>query len=89
MGVDPAEASLEVAQSKDQTGQITWVHGDAATAPALGADLALMTGNVAQVLLTDDDWTRTPKPSIPHSGHGATSLSRPGVQFVGLGGMGG
>jgi hypothetical protein len=34
------------------------VHGDAATVPALGADLAVMTGNVAQVLLTDDDWAR-------------------------------
>jgi hypothetical protein len=27
--------------------------------PALGADLAVMTGNVAQVFLTDDDWTQT------------------------------
>ncbi|MDX8143392.1 hypothetical protein SK854_14795 [Lentzea sp. BCCO 10_0061] len=26
---------------------------------AVGADLAVMTGNVAQVLLTDDDWNRT------------------------------
>lgn len=59
VGVDPAEASLEVAKSKDRTGRITWVHGDATTVPALGADLALMTGNVAQVFLTDDDWTQT------------------------------
>ena len=69
IGVDPAEASLEVAKAKDRTGRITWVHGDATTVgrakrreavlPALGADLALMTGNVAQVFLTDDEWTRT------------------------------
>ncbi|GAA3818158.1 class I SAM-dependent methyltransferase [Sphaerisporangium flaviroseum] len=59
VGVDPAEASLEVAKSKDRTTRITWVHGDATTVPALGADLAVMTGNVAQVFLTDDDWTRT------------------------------
>ncbi len=58
MGVDPAEASLEVAKSKDGAGRITWVHGDATTVPAVGADLAVMTGNVAQVFLTDDDWTR-------------------------------
>jgi SAM-dependent methyltransferase len=58
VGVDPAEASLEVAKSKDGTAGITWVHGDAATAPAVGADLAVMTGNVAQVFLTDDDWAR-------------------------------
>jgi SAM-dependent methyltransferase len=59
VGVDPAEASLEVAKSKDRTGSVSWVHGDATTVPALGADLALMTGNVAQVFLTDDDWAQT------------------------------
>ncbi|AWS46158.1 bifunctional 2-polyprenyl-6-hydroxyphenol methylase/3-demethylubiquinol 3-O-methyltransferase UbiG [Streptosporangium sp. 'caverna'] len=59
VGVDPAEASLEIATSKDRLGRITWVHGDATTVPALGADLAVMTGNVAQVFLTDDDWART------------------------------
>jgi SAM-dependent methyltransferase len=59
VGVDPAEASIEVAKSKDRTARITWVHGDATTVPALGADLAVMTGNVAQVFLTDEDWTQT------------------------------
>ncbi|WP_067135094.1 class I SAM-dependent methyltransferase [Microtetraspora malaysiensis] len=59
VGVDPAEASLEVARAKDPTGRITWIHGDATTVPALDADLAVMTGNVAQVFLTDDDWART------------------------------
>lgn len=59
VGVDPAEASLEVARSKYRTGRVTWVHGDATTAPAHGVDLAVMTGNVAQVFVTDDDWTRT------------------------------
>ncbi|WP_030917579.1 class I SAM-dependent methyltransferase [Streptosporangium amethystogenes] len=59
VGVDPAKASLEIAKSKDRTGRITWIHGDAATAPTLDADLAVMTGNVAQVFLTDEDWTRT------------------------------
>jgi SAM-dependent methyltransferase len=58
VGVDPAEASLEVARSKDHLARVTWVHGDAATVPALAADLAVMTGNVAQVFLTDEDWTR-------------------------------
>jgi SAM-dependent methyltransferase len=56
--VDPAEASLEVAKSKDPAARITWLHGDATTVPALSADLAVMTGNVAQVFLTDDDWTQ-------------------------------
>jgi SAM-dependent methyltransferase len=56
VGVDPAEASLEVARAKDAAARVTWVQGDATTVPAFGADLAVMTGNVAQVFLTDADW---------------------------------
>ncbi len=59
VGVDPAAASLEVAKAKDAAGRVTWIHGDASAVPALDADLAIMTGNVAQVFLTDDDWTQT------------------------------
>ena len=57
-GVDPAAASLEVARSKDGSGAVTWIHGDAAAVPAASADLAVMTGNVAQVFGTDEDWDR-------------------------------
>jgi SAM-dependent methyltransferase len=57
IGVDPAEASLAVARAKD--GTVRWILGDATAVPALDADLATMTGNVAQVFLTDDDWART------------------------------
>jgi SAM-dependent methyltransferase len=56
MAVDPAGASLEIAKAKDAAGRITWVQGDATTVPAFGADLAVMTGNVAQVFRTDADW---------------------------------
>jgi SAM-dependent methyltransferase len=59
VGVDPAEASIQVARSKDPAGRITWIHGDATTLPSLDADLAVMTGNVAQVFIEDSDWTRT------------------------------
>ena len=58
VGVDPAAASIEVAKSKDGSGAVTWIQGDAAAIPAIGADLALMTGNVAQVFLTDEDWAQ-------------------------------
>ncbi len=57
-GVDPAAASLEVARSKDENGAVTWIHGDAAAVPAASADLAVMTGNAAQVFLSDADWAR-------------------------------
>jgi ubiquinone/menaquinone biosynthesis C-methylase UbiE len=49
--VDPAEASLTVARSKPDAGRVTWLHGDATRLPPLAADLAVMTGNVAQVFL--------------------------------------
>lgn len=62
VAVDPAEASLDVAKSKDGAAHVTWIHGDASAMPPLGADaadLTVMTGNVAQVFLTDAEWERT------------------------------
>jgi SAM-dependent methyltransferase len=56
VGVDPAAASLEVAKAKDGSDAVTWIHTDAAVIPAVAADCALMTGNVAQVFRTDADW---------------------------------
>ena len=56
VGVDPAAASLEVAKAKEGSDAVTWVHGDAAAIPAVAADCALMTGNVAQVFRTEADW---------------------------------
>jgi SAM-dependent methyltransferase len=58
VGVDPAAASLAVAREKDTDAAVTWVHGDATQVPAVGADLAVMTGNVAQVFVTDDAWAQ-------------------------------
>ena len=58
VAADPAAASLGVARSKDTTGAVSWVHADAARLPAAGAGLAVMTGNVAQVFLTDHDWAQ-------------------------------
>lgn len=59
-GVDPAGAMLEVARAKQGAAQVRWVHGTAEDLPDhLRADLAVMTGNVAQVFLTDEDWLGT------------------------------
>lgn len=58
IGVDPALASLEVARAKPLSDRVTWIHGDATELIGLdpGADLAVMTGNVAQVFVADEDW---------------------------------
>src|SRR5690349_11133273 len=55
-GVDPAAASLDVARRKPGADRVQWLHADAAAVPPLGADLATMTGNVAQVFVTDPEW---------------------------------
>lgn len=59
-GVDPAAASLAIAEKKPGADRAVWFHGDATTLPdTIAADLAVMTGNVAQVFLEDDDWLAT------------------------------
>ncbi|RXJ74063.1 SAM-dependent methyltransferase [Veronia nyctiphanis] len=58
-GVDPALASLNVAKKKPLSRYVTWIHGDTSNTKTLSVDLALMTGNVAQVFLTNDAWLST------------------------------
>ncbi len=57
-GADPAAASLEVARAKDGGAAVTWIQADATSLPPVGADLAVMTGNVAQVFLSDQEWAQ-------------------------------
>jgi SAM-dependent methyltransferase len=73
-GVDPAGASLDVARAKPGADTVRWLRGDASTLPPMQVDLAVMTGNVAQVFLTDDDWTSTLR--------GAYAALRPGGRLV-------
>ncbi len=73
-GVDPARASLDVARAKAGAAAVRWLHGDATRLPAMQVDLATMTGNVAQVFVTDGAWDAT-----LHGVHGAL---RPGGRLV-------
>jgi SAM-dependent methyltransferase len=59
VGVDPARASLDLARAKPGADAVRWWEGDATTLPPLQADLATMTGNVAQVFVTDEEWAAT------------------------------
>jgi ubiquinone/menaquinone biosynthesis C-methylase UbiE len=59
VGVDPALASLEVARGKVGAERVRWVHGDAGALPPLRGELAVMTGNVAQVFVGDEEWVAT------------------------------
>jgi SAM-dependent methyltransferase len=58
-GVDPAAASLDVARGKPYAERVRWVLGDAMALPPLQLDLATMTGNVAQVFVSDESWAET------------------------------
>ena len=73
-GVDPAAASLDVARRKPGADRVRWVLGDATSLPRCQADLAVMTGNVAQVFLTDDQWASALA--------GVRAAVRPGGAFV-------
>jgi len=56
IAADPAAASLEVARRKPGAGRVRWVHTDATALPPVRADLATMTGNVAQVFVSGEEW---------------------------------
>lgn len=58
-GVDPAAASLAVARAKPGAEQVRWLEGDATALPPLDADLATMTGNVAQAIDDPAAWDAT------------------------------
>jgi SAM-dependent methyltransferase len=73
-GVDPADASLAVARAKPGAEAVRWLLGDATSLPPLQVDLATMTGNVAQVFTTDDEWSATLS--------GVRAALRPGGRLV-------
>jgi ubiquinone/menaquinone biosynthesis C-methylase UbiE len=52
--MDPSLPSLEIARAKPGAGQVRWVHGYATDLPELEVDVATMTGNAAQELVTDE-----------------------------------
>lgn len=59
VAVDPSALALDVARTKPGADHVTWVHGTAPVLPPMQADMAFMTANVAQVFLSDEDWSGT------------------------------
>ncbi|HWL41916.1 MAG TPA: class I SAM-dependent methyltransferase [Ilumatobacter sp.] len=59
VAVDPALASLDWARTQPGADGVRWLHGDATTLPAVTVDAATMTGNVAQVFLTETELAAT------------------------------
>ncbi|MER6141260.1 class I SAM-dependent methyltransferase [Streptomyces sparsogenes] len=74
VGVDPAEASLDVARGKPGSERVRWICGDATALPPLRVDLATMTANVAQQITDPHAWQGTLR--------GAYEALRPGGHLV-------
>lgn len=55
-GVDPSAAMLAVARRGRHSDRVQWIHGDPTAIPTGKADLALMSGHVAQFFVTNDAW---------------------------------
>ena len=69
VGIDPAAASLDVAKRKAYADRVHWITGTATQLTGLHADLITMTGNVAQVFVTEEEWMTTLRASripVPH-----------------------
>ena len=59
VGVDPSSAMLAVARRQPDADRVRWVEGYSDALGAPEADLLVMTGNVAQVFLDDEEWYAT------------------------------
>jgi SAM-dependent methyltransferase len=58
-GVDPSPAMLDVARHRPGGERVRWIEGEAGLLDEAGADLAVMTGHVAQVIADDQRWQGT------------------------------
>ncbi|KIF72817.1 methyltransferase type 11 [Streptomyces sp. 150FB] len=74
VGVDPAQASIDVTLTKAGSERVRWVCGDATGLPPLQVDLATMTANVAQAVTDPQTWQNTLR--------GAHEALRPGGHLV-------
>lgn len=59
IGVDPAPAMLAIARRRSFGDPVRWIDGDACQLGTPNADLAIMSGHVAQFFLTDESWRST------------------------------
>ena len=74
VGVDPDQASIDVARTKPGRERVRWIHGDATALPPLRVDLATMTANAAQEIADPQVWRKTLR--------GAYEALRPGGHLV-------
>ena len=59
IGVEPSAAMIAIARARPCGDDTRWINGDASAVGTPDADLAIMTGHVAQFFITDDAWRAT------------------------------
>jgi SAM-dependent methyltransferase len=72
IGVDPSPLMLEVARRQPGADCVQWLQGDALQLGTPGADLAIMSGHVAQFILNDAEWLEVLsglREALKHGGH--------------------
>ena len=82
-GVDPSSAMLKVARTRRDGDLVRWIEGNADSLADASADLAIMTGHVAQVIANEAAWRRTlasAHRALRPGGHVAFESRNPAVQ---------
>lgn len=74
IGLDPAQASIDVAEAKPGSDRVRWICGDATALPPVQVDLATMTANVAPGIADPHAWQETLR--------GVFDALRPGGRLV-------
>ncbi|MGI5466365.1 class I SAM-dependent methyltransferase [Streptomyces sp. CA-132043] len=74
IGLDPAQASVDVAKAKPGSERVQWICGDVTALPPLQVDLVTMTANVAPAIDDPQEWLKTLR--------GAYDALRPGGHLV-------
>ena len=83
IGVEPSKLMLDVAIKNSEGLDIKWIQGDANSFEEFNADLAIMTGHVAQFHLEDEQWQNVLKliyKSLKPGGYLAFESRNPDVQ---------
>jgi len=83
IGVEPSGLMLEVAHKSPFGDKVKWIEGDALSVEDFNADLAIMTGHVAQFRLEDEVWQKALKSihkALKPGGHLAFESRNPAVQ---------
>ena len=85
-GIDPASGMVELGRRRPGGDMVKWIVGDASQLDDSAADLAIMTGHVAQFFLTDEAWDSALTAlhrALGTAGHLAFETRNPAARRVG------